>query len=256
MKKLLYILLIIIFVLPTAGCAEKVPENTVYSVNDLTGADIGVLFGSAASVYAADYGTLHFYDSAEAMLDDVKSGALDCAIMDESLAVKLTDKAPKLKTLPEAVTEQSFSFVVAKENKDLTEAINAALASITETGLLQQIIDGYILGTGYKYQSADSTDRSAGTLTLNITTNFPPYIYDGDDGAVVGLDIDVARAVCDILHVDMKIMVADRDKLIMNVQYGKADFALGGLVENEEDAKKADFSAPYVICKQVIVVRK
>jgi polar amino acid transport system substrate-binding protein len=255
-KKLLYTLIALSVLLTAAGCSDKMPENTVYSVNDLAGADIGVLFGSAASTYASPHGTLHFYDSGEALFDDLKNGALDCAIMDESLAVKLTDKAPKLKILPEPVFEHAFSFMIAKENKDLTEDVNSALAGITESGLLQQIIDGYILETGYQYKSADNTDRSEGTLTLTVASDFPPYEYDGEDGAIIGLDIDVARAVCDLLHVDLEIKTADKDIRLTSVRFGKADMALGGLYLNDADAEIVDFSDPYVTCKQVIVVRK
>lgn len=256
MKKLLYILITFTILLSAAGCGDNTPENTVFSEKDLAGADIGALFGSAASVYASEYGTLHFYDSGVTMLDDVKNGALDCAIMDESLSVLLTDKEPKLKTLPEPIFEQAFRFVIAKENQDLTKAMNTALASITESGLLQQIIDGYLMDTGYQYNSAENTDRSAGTLTLTVVPDFPPYEYESDEGTIVGLDIDVARAVCDLLHVDLEIVVTDRDTMITNVQFGKADFAMGGLSENDTDGAKVDFSEPYVTCKQVIVVRK
>jgi len=56
----------------------------------------------------------------------------------------------------------------------------------------------------------------------------------------------------------MKISLADRTdgNLLKTVQFGKADFSMGGVTNNEEDFKLVDFSDPYDKTTQVIVTRR
>ncbi len=119
----------------------------------------------------------------------------------------------------------------------MTEAVNGALAELAGDGTLQEIIDSYIVGTDYKYVSPEDIDLSAGALTLAVDAAFPPYEYTAEDGEIAGLDIDVCRAVCDLLGVDLEVTVVDSDKLGTTVQFGKADLAMGRLAENESEAE-------------------
>ncbi|SHI07529.1 polar amino acid transport system substrate-binding protein [Sporobacter termitidis DSM 10068] len=256
MKKTFIIALIFSIIVSVTACAGKMPPSTVKSADDLNGRNIGVLQNSSAVVYAADYGTLHNYTTAESMLADVKGGALDCAVMDEGAAKVFVPKARGLKILSKPLMEADFRFAIAKENPDLTKAVNAALVTLSENGTLEKIIAGYITGDSYRYASPDNIDLSRGTLTLAVDGTFPPYSYNDAGGNTLGLDVDIARAVCDILQVQMKISVADKSSLITLVEYGKADFALGGLTDNEANAALVEFSDPYVTCTQVIVTRK
>jgi len=256
MKKTLIPIVIMLIVGSLSGCRGKMPPNTVYSEEDMEGRQVGVVLNSAAKTYAAGRGTIHEYTSAEAMLVDLKNGAIDCAVMDESVAKPLLGKVPGLKILSKPLLEAEFCFAIAKENPDLTKAVNKALKSLEESGQLKEIVSGHLTGDGYRYVSPENADRSAGTLTLAVDNRFPPYAGDDGTGNITGIDIDVARAVCDILGVGMKVVVFDHDSLITTVEFGKADFALGGLADNENDRKLVDFSEPYVKCKQVIVTRK
>lgn len=257
MKKIVYITYILIFtIIMTPGCAGKTPPNTVFSADDLRGKSIGVVNGSAATVYASGYGTLHAYDSAETMLTDLKNGALDCAVMQENAAKSAIKKVSGLKILSTPLVKADFCFAIAKENPDLTKAANDALKQLEENGTLKNLMQGYVLGKGYSYKSPGNVDLSAGTLTLAVDPNFPPYAYKDAKGQYRGLDIDVAHAVCDILHVKMDIIEADRADLVITVQYGKSDISLGGLTNNETDAKLVDFSNAYTKCTEVIIVRK
>lgn len=256
MKKIFVLAVILAALLQISGCGGKMPPNKVYSENDLNGKNIGIAKGSAAAVYAANYGTLHAYEIAETMLVDLKNGVLDCAVMDEVLAKSTIKKVPGLKILSKPLFKADFSFAIAKENPDLLGAVNSALGELRENGTLKKIIEGYIPGNDYRYESPDGIDRSYGALTLAVDASVPPYSYADADGQPAGLDIDIARAVCDLLHVQMNVKVVEKSDLVITVQYGKADFSLGGVTNNEEDAKLAVFSDAYISCTQVIVVRR
>lgn len=256
MKKVLVLAVIIAALLQITGCSGNLSANSVYSENDLKDKKIGAAKGSAAMFYADGYGTLQPYESAETMLVDLKNGVLDCAVMDEALAKTLIKKVSGLKILPQPLVESEFCFAIAKENPDLLAAVNEALKELSESGMLEQIINGYNPGNDFRYKSPENADHSNGTLTLAVDAVIPPYSYYDSNEQPVGLDIDMARAVCDILHVKMEVSIVGVSDLILTVQYGKADFSLGGVTNNEEDAKLVVFSQPYTECTQVIVTRR
>jgi polar amino acid transport system substrate-binding protein len=255
-KKMLFAALALAVLFGAAGCGGKNAPNKVYSADDMAGMNIGVVAGSAATVYAEGYGTLHAYESAETMLVDLKNNILDCAVMDQYAAKATLRKVRGLKILGEPLVQANFCLAVAKENPDLTKDVNSALGTLEDAGILEDILEGCTGKSDYTYVSPPDIDRSAGTLTVAFDGNFPPYSYDDGSGTLVGLDVDIARAVCDLLHVDMEISLVPRQELVTTVQYGKADLSLSGVTNNEANALLVDFSDPYTTCTQVIVVRK
>jgi polar amino acid transport system substrate-binding protein len=256
MRRSTIIILSLAVILSLAGCAGKMPPNTVKSIEDMTGKNIGYVSGTPAAVYAEGYGTLHAYQSGETMLVDVKNGALDCAVMEESAAKSTIRLVPGLKTLKEPLLKDDMHFAIAKENPDLTKAVDAALKTLGDSGVIDKILKGYKSADGFRYKTPADADLSAGTLTLAVVGAFPPYAYDDGSGNIIGIDVDIARAVCDLLHVQMKITLTDRSSLVTTVQYGKADLALGGVNDTEENALQVDFSVPYAQTTQVVIVRK
>ena len=83
---------------------------------------------------------------------------------------------------------------------------------------------------------------------------FPPYeYYEGGD--IVGIDADVAKAICDLLGYDLKIEDMEFNSIITAVQSGKADFGMAGMTITEDRLVNVDFSDVYTTATQVIVVR-
>jgi polar amino acid transport system substrate-binding protein len=256
MKKILVLAVVLTALLQISGCSGGVSANTVFSADDMKDKNIGVAKSSAATFFASGYGTLQPYESAETMLVDLKNGVLDCAVMDEALAQSLIRKVSGLKILPQPLVESEFCFAIAKENPDLLEAVNGALKELKESGLLEQIIEGYQPGGSFRYTSPENADLSRGTLTLAVDAVIPPYSFFDEKEQPTGLDIDIARAVCDILNVRLDVSVVPESDLIITVQYGKADFSMGGVTNNEADAELVVFTNPYTSCTQVIVTRR
>lgn len=236
------------------GCAGKSITNTVNTADEMKGRTIGVLKDTPAVVYADGYGTLKPYTEGETMLVDLKNGGLDCSVMEENSAKSLLSKVTGLKILSKPLVKADFCFAIAKENPDLTSAVNGALKTLTDNGTLKKIIEGYKKGN-YTYVSPDNLDVSAGTLTLAVDGKFSPYSYSDERGQITGLDIDVANAVCDLIHVKLKVITVNRADLITTVQFGKASFAMGGLFRSDDTSKLVDFSNSYSKCTMVIITR-
>ena len=84
---------------------------------------------------------------------------------------------------------------------------------------------------------------------------FEPYeFFDGDK--IVGIDAEMAQAVCDKLGYELKIEDMEFDSIINAVQSGKADIGVAGMTVTEDRLKSIDFTDPYTTATQVIIVRK
>ncbi len=99
----------------------------------------------------------------------------------------------------------------------------------------------------------EPADDSAKVLVMATNAEFPPYeYYDGD--AIVGVDAEIAQAICDKLGYELQIDDMDFNSIIPAVAAGKADFAMAGLTVTEERMQTVDFSTSYATGIQAVIV--
>lgn len=247
-----------------AACGSKPAENTVNSVDDLEGKTIGVQLGTTGDIYASDYegddaGTkIERYNKGTDAVQALKQGKIDCVIIDSEPAKAFVDKNDDLQILDEPFEEEEYAICISKENPDLKAEFNSALAELKADGTLESIVSNYI-GDDTKgktpYKSLENVDRSKGKLVMATNAYFEPYeYYDGDK--VVGIDADIAQAICDKLGYELVIEDMEFDSIIAAVQSGKADFGAAGMTVTEDRLKNIDFTDTYTTAKQVIITRK
>ena len=85
---------------------------------------------------------------------------------------------------------------------------------------------------------------------------FPPYESKDNKGNVVGIDVDIMKAICDMLDMDLEINDTAFDSILANVERKMADVGVAGMTITEERRKQVDFTNPYTTAKQVVIVRK
>lgn len=247
------------FALTACGSSK---ENTVFSVSDLPGKTIGVQLGTTGDIYASDYeaegSKIERYNKGNDAIQALKQGKLDCVIIDEQPAKAFVEKNDDLTILEEEFALEEYAMCISKDNKELTEKINGALAELKADGTLDQIISNYI-GDDTKgtcpYVSPEGVDRSNGKLIMATNAAFEPYEFY-ENNVIVGIDADMAQAVCDKLGYELVIEDMEFDSIINAVQSGKADMGVAGMTVTEDRLKSIDFTDSYTTATQVIVVRK
>ncbi len=96
---------------------------------------------------------------------------------------------------------------------------------------------------------------AAETLTMASSIDFAPYeYYDDETGDIVGIDVEIAQAVCDALGYELEIQDMQFDSIIAAVVGGKADFGMSGFTITEERKQSVNFSSPYTTSMQAIIV--
>ena len=97
----------------------------------------------------------------------------------------------------------------------------------------------------------------SGSNTLKMITEatFPPYEFlRGQD--VVGIDVEICRAVAEHMGKEFLVETVDFDSVIPAVVSGKADLAAAGITITEDRKKNVDFSIPYVKTGIVVISKK
>ena len=93
------------------------------------------------------------------------------------------------------------------------------------------------------------------TIIVGTEAGFAPYEYmKGNE--VVGVDMDIAKAIADHLGKELEIRNMDFDGALLAVQNGTVDFVAAGVSVDEERALVMDFSIDYVDSTEVVVVNK
>ncbi|MCR5415376.1 MAG: ABC transporter substrate-binding protein/permease [Pseudobutyrivibrio sp.] len=249
-----------------AACGGKTADSqtkTVESIDDLEGAKIGVQLGTTGDIYASDYEgdeagtTVERYNKVTDAMQALKQGKIDCVIADEQPAIASVEKEGGLLILDDPFALEDYAICIAKGNDELLSQVNTAVEELKADGTLDQIIDNYI-GDDTKgtcpYVTPEGTTYENGTLVVATNATFQPYEYYVD-GEVVGIDMDMIKAVGDKLGMDVQIEDMEFDAIINAVNSGKADVGVAGMTMTEERAKSINFSTSYITSKQVIVVR-
>ena len=95
--------------------------------------------------------------------------------------------------------------------------------------------------------------QKKGVLTVATSPDFPPFeSLDGDQ--IVGIEVDIMEKVAETLGVEIEFEQMDFDSVLPGVQAGKFDVGMSGITVTAEREKNADFTDPYFMAAQAIVV--
>lgn len=102
-----------------------------------------------------------------------------------------------------------------------------------------------------------SDTKTTEVKELHMATNaaFEPYEFYKNK-KIVGIDPEMAQAICDKLGYKLVIDDMDFDAIITAVTTGKADFGMAGMTVTDERKKKVDFTDSYTTTTQVIIVNE
>lgn len=110
-------------------------------------------------------------------------------------------------------------------------------------------------GDAQKSEGAGDGAADATTFTVGFDKAYPPYGFVGDDGEFAGIDLDMAKEVCDRNGWDLKLEAIDWDAKDALIDSGAITCIWNGFTIEGREADYA-FTEPYMLNEQVIVVKK
>lgn len=255
MKRLF--MLFVIGILLT-GCS-KIPENTVYSIDDLEGKKIGVQLETTGDAYATDIkdAQVKRFNKAQDAVRALSEGEIDAVILDDGPANVFVEQHDNLRILEEPFAQEEYGLVVKKGNQELLDKLNGALDRIKEKGILEDIIHGWIYedATTSVYEGQTKESYANGTLVVVTNAEFPPYESILNE-QIVGIDIDIMKAICDELDMKLEVRNIAFDSIIGALDRGSVDVGATGMSITEKRLEQVDFTEPYTTATQVVIVRK
>ena len=99
---------------------------------------------------------------------------------------------------------------------------------------------------------------SAASETFIVGSDIPwkPFEMITDDGEFFGFDLDLLRAVAITAGFEIEIQNVAFDAIIEEVRTGRVDIGASGFTITEEREETIDFSSPYFLSNQAVVIRK
>jgi polar amino acid transport system substrate-binding protein len=93
----------------------------------------------------------------------------------------------------------------------------------------------------------------AAGIKVGVSGDYPPLIYK-QDGRLVGIEADNAKAVGDILGQPMTLVEMPFEELIPALQAGKIDVIMTGMSITPERSKQVTFTEPYMEIGQMAIM--
>lgn len=130
-----------------------VPEGSaIATIDDLEGKKIGVQSGTTGDIYCSDspenggYGeeAVARYDNGALAVAALANGQVDCVVIDNEPAKAFVEANEGLKILETEFAVEDYAAAIAKENSELLEKFNTALAELKEEGKIDEIVGKYI----------------------------------------------------------------------------------------------------------------
>lgn len=122
-------------------------DSAIASIDDLEGKMIGVQSGTTGDIYCTDdFGqdNVKQYDNGALAVAALMNGQIDCVVIDNEPAKNYVKANQGLKILDTEYAVEDYAAAIAKENTDLLEKFNKALAELKAEGELDRIINKYI----------------------------------------------------------------------------------------------------------------
>lgn len=134
---------------------------------------------------------------------------------------------------------------------ETTAAATTAAEAVTEA---TKADDATTAAESSDEETTAAEAESKGTLVMATNAEFPPYEFH-DGGEIVGIDVEIARAIATEMGMDFEIEDIAFDSIIPEVTSGKADFGAAGMTVTEDRKQSVDFSDPYATATQVVIVK-
>ncbi|MBR4718480.1 MAG: transporter substrate-binding domain-containing protein [Lentisphaeria bacterium] len=228
----------------SGGTALKTPQ-------ELAGNSVAILAGSK---YAAECKELLPHvkfllaDSRDFACSLLISNKIDSILMEEPLARTCTAQYPEIRTAS-LIKHESYSFALA-QGSPLYRAINRVISELKDSGELENLAAKWCSAEPAKQEFEKQFERDDvpmvnGVLRYAATPGVTPLCFMGEDGTMLGLEIEIVRRAALEFGMTLQIIPAPRELLPEMLRAGQIDMAGGMLTPDAGNTEGIEFSQTY-----------
>jgi ABC-type phosphate/phosphonate transport system substrate-binding protein len=228
--------------------------------NTLIGTQVGTTNEIVAKENFPEERIKSFEDFPAAVLA-LANGDVDGVVIDNVSAIAFAEEYQgQLASGGQLTSDEQLGFVFPP-GSELKDPVNAALASMIADGTLDELNSKWQLSTkpyGESPIAAPDTlpDLGGQTVTVAVENAYPPFnSIDEASGEPIGWDYDAVTEICSRINCTPEFKEAAWDGIFPAMQAGEYDWLADGVTITDERAKIVDYSIPYVVIGQVLLVR-
>lgn len=118
-------------------------DQQIKSKDDLTGKKIGVQLGTTGDTIVSELPQVEKiqFSAVPAVLQELRSGRIDAAVLDNAPAETYIKTNPDLRLLTEKLSEENYAIALKKDQTELLAAVNATIKRVNQDGTYQRLIE-------------------------------------------------------------------------------------------------------------------
>ena len=263
MKRILAILCAIaLTTLLFAGCGAEVSTEKITSPEMFERRKISVQSATTASdsldemTEAGIKINVYPYEKVTQCFDDLKLGRVDAVYVDSVVAAFYTKDDVSFERTWISDIPEPMGICLAKQSEALAAAVEAAIDTLNFTGKMNEIAMKHF-GDDFTANLRTVTEAPVipeefktitdGVLTIGCEVGYPPMEYPTDDGlSEIGFDIDVGKAIAELLGLEWKLVNTSWDGIFAGLEKGQYDCIISAVSITPARAEKYILTAPYV----------
>ncbi len=230
-----------------SSVAEKFEEEKIVAVKYASANE------KASDSYVNRGYTKVTYNSSSDVVLAVENGKADYGILDEFELNSYISNQRKIKKKEQCEYSIDYCAYFSLENEELQMSFNEAIAKLKSDGVLDEIKNAHLKGKSFLNSAEDNEN---GTLTMLCDPSFENRVYTDENGGIAGLDVDIARAICNYLGYDLEIVTVDFDELFIKLQDGDGDFIMSACEVKEERAEYFLLSDTYYTLNNYLIEKE
>ena len=201
---------------------------------------------------------IKLFENFGAAVQALITGDVDMVLMDAASSRGYIGANPdRLKLVGDPLGTEEFGFIFTP-GSDLVEPFNLAIAQMDAEGYLDYLNTRWFFlvdpNAGDIY---DTLPDLGGETVVAVTGNdyTPLNFVDPVSGNAVGWEYEAVDEICRRLNCVVDWQVTSWDTMITAVQEGQFDVGMDGITITADRAEQIDFSDPYMVSQQFMLVR-
>ena len=275
MKKVLSLVLVLVMCAAFfCGCGNETEKKTIKALEDLDGCKVAVQVSTTSDdlvtelIEGGKTISVNRYEKVTQCFDDLSLDRVDAVLVDSVVAAYyMGADADKFEIAWESSEGEPMGICLQKTSTELAEAIEAAIDTLYYDGTMAELAKKHF-GNDFTAGLRTVTEKPVidkakiktitdGKLTVGSEIGYPPMEYLDDDGVTyIGFDIDVAKAIAEVLELEVTFVNTAWDGIFAALEKGEFDCIISAVSITEERQEKYILTDPYVSNKQQIVVAK
>lgn len=203
------------------------PARRFSRMADLDGRRVGIMVGTildAAVERHLDYVQIKYYDNYHVMEKALKAGEIDALIGDHVILQQIAVEDPSLRILEDSLPSQAYGFGFRYEDKELYGRFNANLARLHNAEYIDFLTAKWVDGGPEDKFVLESPQReTTQILRMGTCPVSPPFTYVGEDGEIIGFDIELAGKIAQLMNRRLVVVEMEFGELIPSLLAGEVD---------------------------------